>query len=99
VKISDFSGVNNGTDDSVLVLSYTTDNGTTYTTKKIRLADLIDDFNFDDLADTDIGTPSTGDMLKWDGTNWVSFTGSTGSFTSNDSKTVTVTNGIITDIT
>ena len=39
MKISNFNGVNNATDDTVLAISYTTDGGTTYQTKKIRMAD------------------------------------------------------------
>ena len=66
--------------------------------KKIRMADMIDDFSFDDLADTSIGTPSEGDMLRWDGSNWVSVSGATGSFTTSDSKTVTVSHGLIIEI-
>jgi len=98
MKISGFSGVNNSTDDSVLALSYTTDGGASYQTKKIRLADLIDDFSFDDLADTDIGSRSVGDLLQWDGSNWVTVSGFNGSFETADSETVTVSNGIITSI-
>ena len=98
MKISNFNGVNNATDDTVLAISYTTDGGTTYQTKKIRMADMIDDFDIDDLASTDLTGLSTGDLMKWDGTNWVPVTGATGTFTSNDSKTVTVTNGVITSI-
>ena len=99
MKISGLSGVNNSSDDSVLMISYTTDGGSSYQTKKIRMQDLIDDFNFDDLADTNIGTLASGDLLQWDGSQWISVSGASGSFTTVDSKTVTVTNGIITAIT
>ena len=34
MKISGFSGVNNATDDTVLAISYTTDGGSSYQTKK-----------------------------------------------------------------
>lgn len=98
MKISGLNGVNNASDDSVLMISYTTDGGTTYQTKKIRMQDMIDDFSFDDLADTNIGTLSTGDMLQWDGSDWISVSGASGTFTSNDSKTITVSNGIIVSI-
>lgn len=66
MKVSNLSGVQNSTDDSVIMLSYTTDGGATYETKKIRLADLIDDFQVGDLADVD-GTilPSNGQALVW----------------------------------
>ena len=99
MKISGLSGINNSSDDSVLMISYTTDGGSSYQTKKIRMQDLIDDFNFDDLADTNIGTLASGDLLQWDGSQWISVSGASGSFTTVDSKTVTVTNGIITAIT
>lgn len=98
MKISGLNGINNASDDSVLMISYTTDGGTTYQTKKIRMQDMIDDFSFDDLADTNIGTLSTGDMLQWDGSDWISVSGASGTFTSNDSKTITVSNGIIVSI-
>ena len=70
MKISGLTGVVDSSDDSVLMLSYTEDGGVTFQTRKIRMADLIDDFSFDDLADTDIGALSAGDTLEWDGTNW-----------------------------
>ena len=98
MKISSFNGVNNATDDTVLVISYTTDGGSTYQTKKMLMAEMIDDFEIDDLASTDLTGLSTGDLMKWDGTNWVPVTGASGTFTTNDSKTVTVTNGVITSI-
>ena len=98
MKISAFGGVNNASDDSVLMISFTTDGGSTYQTKKIRMADMIDDFDFDDLASTNLSGLSAGDLMKWNGVNWVPVTGATGTFTSDDSKTVTVANGIITSI-
>ena len=98
MKISAFNGVNDASDDSVLMISYTTDGSTTYQTKKIRMADMIDDFDFDDLASTDLSGLSAGDLMKWNGTNWVPVTGASGTFTGSDSKTITVTNGIITGI-
>jgi len=42
-KVSQFTGVTNSTDDSLLMLAYTADNGSTYQTRKIRVADLLDD--------------------------------------------------------
>ena len=44
-KVSEFSGVANTTDDSLLLLSYTTDNGATFATRKIRIADFLDDID------------------------------------------------------
>ena len=73
-KVSQFTGVSNSTDDSLLMLSYTADNGSTYQTRKIRVADLLDDIAQDsDLAalvtltgvpagSTDLGT-FTGDTI------------------------------------
>jgi len=57
----------------------------------------------DGLADVDAPSPSDGDVLQYDGALWVPITpvpvsGATGSFTTVDSKTVTVTDGIITAI-
>ena len=98
MKISAFNGVANTSDDSVLMISFTTDGGASYQTKKIRMADMIDDFDFDDLASTDLSGLSVGDLMKWNGTSWVPVTGASGVFTSNDSKTITVTGGIITNI-
>ena len=44
-KVSEFSGVANTTADSLLLLSYTTDNGSTFATRKIRIADFLDDID------------------------------------------------------
>ena len=55
-------------------------------------------FEVEELHNVVLTSKSTGDMLKWNGTNWVNFKGVSGSFTSNDGKTITVTNGIITNI-
>ena len=55
-------------------------------------------FEVEELHNVVLTSKSTGDMLKWNGTQWVNFKGVSGSFTSADSKTVTVTNGIITSI-
>lgn len=70
MKISNFSGVNNATDDTVLAISYTTDGGTTYQTRKIRMADMIDDFSVGDLADVTDEVASEHQILMWDGTAW-----------------------------
>ena len=55
-------------------------------------------FEVEELHNVVLTSKSTGDMLKWNGTHWVNFKGASGSFASNDGKTITVTNGIITDI-
>lgn len=70
MKISNFNGVNDATDDSVLAISYTTDGGVTYQTKKIRMADMIDDFSVGDLADVASEAASEHQILMWDGTQW-----------------------------
>ena len=53
-KVSEFTGVANTTDDSLLMLSYTADNGNTYNTRKIRIADFLDDIDPTTKADLDV---------------------------------------------
>lgn len=48
------------------------------------------DIDFEDLSE--------GDLLQYNGTNWVNVSGATGTFESADGKTITVTSGIITNI-
>ena len=55
-------------------------------------------FEMEEIHNVVLTSKQTGDMLKWNGTYWVNFQGASGSFVTNDSKTVTVTNGIITSI-
>lgn len=55
-------------------------------------------FEMEELHNLVLTGKATGDMIKWDGTKWVNFKGVSGTFTSADSKTITVTNGIITNI-
>jgi hypothetical protein len=43
-------------------------------------------------------TPSEGDLLQFVGGEWVAVSGASGTFTDADSNTITVTNGIITDL-
>tara|TARA_R110002124_G_scaffold204511_1_gene370913 strand:+ start:11748 stop:12233 length:486 start_codon:yes stop_codon:yes gene_type:complete len=52
------------------------------------------------LQDVDAPAPTDGDLLSYDATSgkWVPVSGASGSFTTVDSKTVTVSNGIITAI-
>lgn len=52
------------------------------------------------LQDVSAPFPANGDLLSWDETiaKWVPVSGATGSFTTADLKTVTVTNGIISSI-
>jgi len=40
---------------------------------------------------------TAGDMIKWDGSKWVNFKGVSGTFTAG-AQTITVTNGVITNI-
>ncbi len=73
-KVSQFTGVTDTTADSLLLLSYTADNGATYSTRKIRVEDLLDDLAQDaDLTslvtltgvaagETELGT-FTGDVI------------------------------------
>ena len=55
-------------------------------------------FEVEELHNVVLNGKTNGDMLKWNGTTWVNFHGASGSFTSSDGKTVTVTSGIITSI-
>jgi hypothetical protein len=55
-------------------------------------------FEVEELHNVVLNGKTSGDMLKWNGTTWVNFHGATGSFTSSDGKTVTVSSGIITSI-
>ena len=63
MKVSAFTGTNDGSDESLLLLSYSTDGGATYQTRKIRLDDFIDDFQVEDLANAS-GTPADGQIRK-----------------------------------
>ena len=53
-----------------------------------------------ELQDVDLTGLADGDLLQWDSTSgtWQVITGASGSFTTADAKTVTVTNGVITAI-
>ena len=55
-------------------------------------------FEVEELHNVVLNGKTSGDMLKWNGTTWVNFHGASGSFTSSDGKTVTVSSGIITSI-
>lgn len=55
-------------------------------------------FELEELHNLVLTGKATGDMIKWDGTKWVNFKGVSGTFTSSDSKIITVTDGIITSI-
>ena len=52
----------------------------------------------DGLADVDVPGAVIGSLLQYDGALWVPVSGATGTFTTVDAKTVTVTGGIITAI-
>jgi hypothetical protein len=57
-------------------------------------------FEVEELHNVVLTGKAAGDTIVWNGGTWVNrnINGATGSFTSNDGKTVTVTNGIITSI-
>jgi hypothetical protein len=55
-------------------------------------------FEVEELHNVVLNGKASGDMLKWNGTTWVNFHGASGSFTSSDGKTITVSSGIITSI-
>lgn len=54
----------------------------------------------EDLEDTEFTSLQDGDMLQYDATGekFINITGASGSFTTSDAKTVTVVNGLITNI-
>jgi hypothetical protein len=55
-------------------------------------------FEMEELHNLVLTSKSSGDMIKWNGSYWVNFKGTSGSFTTADGKTITVTDGIITNI-
>ena len=57
-------------------------------------------FEIEEIHNVVLTSKQIGDTIVWNGGNWINrnINGATGSFTSNDGKTVTVTNGIITSI-
>ena len=76
-KVSEFSGVADTTDDSLLLLSYTTDNGASYATRKIRIADFLDDIDPTTKADLDVDDLETLTGAGVGATNLGTFTGTT----------------------
>jgi len=55
-------------------------------------------FELEEIHNLVLTNKTNGDMIKWNGSYWVNFKGTSGSFTSADGKTITVTDGIITNI-
>lgn len=57
-------------------------------------------FEVEEIHNIVLTDKAAGDTIVWNGGTWVNrnINGATGSFTSNDGKTITVTNGIITSI-
>ena len=57
-------------------------------------------FEVEELHNVVLTGKTAGDTIVWNGGNWINrnINGATGSFTSADGKTITVTNGIITSI-
>ena len=76
-KVSEFSGVANTTDDSLLLLSYTTDNGATFATRKIRIADFLDDIAPTTKADVGVDHLETLTGAGADAENLGTFAGTT----------------------
>ena len=72
-KVSQFTGVTDTTADSLLLLSYTADNGATYSTRKIRVEDLLDDL----AQDSDLSSLITLTGVPAGSTDLGSFTGET----------------------
>ena len=72
-KVSEFTGVSATTDDSLLMLSFTEDNGASYSTRKIRIEDL-----FSNIAqDGDVSALITLTGVPAGSVNLGSFSGST----------------------
>ncbi|ACT65633.1 predicted protein [Cyanophage PSS2] len=65
IKLSELSGVVDSFDDCLLLLSYSVDDGASYTTTRIRVADLFDDIDLGDLKNVGTATPNSGDVLSW----------------------------------
>lgn len=57
-------------------------------------------FEVEEIHNIVLTSKAAGDTIVWNGGNWVNrnINGATGSFTSSDGKTITVTNGIVTSI-
>jgi hypothetical protein len=57
-------------------------------------------FEVEELHNVVLTSKQTGDTIVWNGGTWVNrnINGATGTFTSNDGKTITVSNGIVTSI-
>ena len=69
MKISGFEGIEDGNDESLLMVSYTEDGGQTFKSRKIRLEDFIDDFDVENLANVD-GEPVDGQVLRFSDGTW-----------------------------
>jgi hypothetical protein len=67
MKISAFESIDDSSDDSLLMVSYSDDGGQTFKTRSIRMADFIDDFDVGDLANVDEQVPPLdAQSLLWD---------------------------------
>lgn len=69
MKISGFEGIEDGNDESLLMVSYTDDGGQTFKSRKIRLEDFIDDFDVENLANVD-GEPTESQVLQFSSGTW-----------------------------
>jgi hypothetical protein len=72
-KVSQFTGVTDTTDDSLLMLSYTSDAGASFSTRKIRVADLLNDI----AQDSDVSALVTLSGVPAGSTDLGAFTGDT----------------------
>lgn len=70
MKLSALQSITDGSDDSLLMLSYSTDGGQTYETRAIKFEDFADDIELDDLKNVSVENPATGQVLSWNGTAW-----------------------------
>lgn len=72
-KVSQFTGVTDTTDDSLLMLSYTSDAGSTYSSRSIRVADLLNDI----AQDSDVSALVTLSGVPAGSTDLGAFSGET----------------------
>ena len=72
-KVSQFTGVTDTTDDSLLMLSYTSDAGSTYSSRSIRVADLLNDI----AQDSDVSALVTLSGVPAGSTDLGTFAGET----------------------
>jgi len=76
-KVSEFTQVTDTTDDSLLLLSYTSDSGSSFASRKIRIADFLNDITHTSKADVDVDHLETLTGMGAAADDLGTFTGST----------------------